>query len=297
MIQTFICMACGKRASVACIHCNLAPDGANGFLRQCYCSVDCQSIDWPKHRPICQILQERKRLYKAGDTARRIFEVFSRRCWTAPVDRIDKYADQLLIHQAEPVGMSRLQPFRSENFGGKQEEAAMLAYSRDVDALMYLHPFLEVLLSGLYISIEEFAFSVKNAKFHMRWFQGNGMSVVREYRHLVLRVTGISGGQYALDMTGAQFGWWETVLPWDFYLATRIRNPSFDTFGTTKARMEANRGLLNENAQHYYLLREQFATQLMCNIDIWQRCNCSLPDLLHLYGTAFDEKQTSLIEQ
>ena len=46
----------------------------------------------------------------------------------------------------------------------------------------------------------------------------------RNDSHSILKVTVQNGEQYALDMTGAQFGWQEAVIPWNIYAHFRIQH-------------------------------------------------------------------------
>ena len=38
-----------------------------------------------------------------------------------------------------------------------------------------------------------------------------------DYLHSVIRITSKNGDKYILDLTGAQYGWQETVTPDDIY--------------------------------------------------------------------------------
>lgn len=65
---------------------------------------------------------------------------------------------------------------------------------------------------------------VKNRRIRLvRVFQ-NDVIDGTPYRHVIYKVTLHSGEQYALDLTGAQYGWAEFILPWDVYEASRIHS-------------------------------------------------------------------------
>jgi len=57
--------------------------------------------------------------------------------------------------------------------------------------------------------------------------------------HSIIKITLIYGGEsYALDLTGAQYGYFDPIMPWSEYLTTRVlsirSNKSPQTFGKSK---------------------------------------------------------------
>lgn len=64
---------------------------------------------------------------------------------------------------------------------------------------------------------------VENPPFRLRRGFTNGIFDWTNYKHAILKVTLKNDAQYALDITGAQYGWSEAVLPWNTYANSRIQ--------------------------------------------------------------------------
>ena len=58
-----------------------------------------------------------------------------------------------------------------------------------------------------------------------------------EYEHEIMKVTLKSGEVYAIDITGAQHGYYDAVYLWDQYLQTRVKTVGkVMSFGSLKAK-------------------------------------------------------------
>ena len=106
-----------------------------------------------------------------------------------------------------------------------------------------------------------------------------------------------NGETYALDMTGAQYGWSEAVTSWPLYNASRIRKcEEILTFGGTrifhKARAVKNGGQLQYNRG----IKEQFAESVDGAVDRWQKDHISLTELLRVPEGDFQKSQASLVD-
>ena len=84
----------------------------------------------------------------------------------------------------------------------------------------------DMLLTGLgiYKSIEEYAVVVKNTERLVRIDHAWGNMGRPCLDYLVLRVVLKCGQVYAVDLTGAQFGWPDVVVPWEKYRSQHIRS-------------------------------------------------------------------------
>lgn len=117
-----------------------------------------------------------------------------------------------------------------------------------------------------------------------------------EYKHSVLRITTRTGEKYALDMTGAQFGWKESILPWDLFADTRILSVAgIEAFGYTKPFMEAKCSSLGEAPVYVHYIQKSFRDALNSIIFTWQEANMLLPTLLVLPHEKFEQQQQALI--
>lgn len=76
--------------------------------------------------------------------------------------------------------------------------------------------------------------TVKNVRIKTRSVQ-NGEIMEAPTEHFVLRVTLTTGAVYAIDLTGAQFGWNETVIEWDVFADKHIvETLATDEFGAMR---------------------------------------------------------------
>lgn len=117
-----------------------------------------------------------------------------------------------------------------------------------------------------------------------------------EYKHSVLRITTRAGEKYALDMTGTQFGWTESILPWDLFADTRILSfDGIEAFGYTKPFMEAKCSSHGERRAYVHYIHKVFRDALNSIIFTWQEANMLLPTLLVLPYEKFEQQQQALI--
>ena len=115
--------------------------------------------------------------------------------------------------------------------------------------------------------------------------------------HVVLRVTTESGNSYALDITGAQYGRYENVMPWHLYLNSRIESfTGFGLFGEWESRLLADdfwdRGSAHEALRE---LNKHRTLRLNSALVNWEKENMPLSAILKLSEDAFQRKQLELI--
>jgi len=72
--------------------------------------------------------------------------------------------------------------------------------------------------------VREVLFKVKNTNLEIRIIKNNGELEQTDFFHETLKVTGKSGDEYMIDITGAQYGFPEKVTPFDWYKAARFRD-------------------------------------------------------------------------
>lgn len=73
------------------------------------------------------------------------------------------------------------------------------------------------------LSIVEVPISFKSPKLVLVGVDANKFIDTDVYQHELLQITlKNKGGVYALDLTGAQYGYFEPVIAWEEYAATRI---------------------------------------------------------------------------
>ena len=117
-----------------------------------------------------------------------------------------------------------------------------------------------------------------------------------DYAHSVLRVTLGNGERYALDTTGAQYGWPETVTPWDLYCEVKVQSiKSIHPFGYTKEFCKARAEKIGGQRLWMEQILALFANSLEQTFALWQRDNGSLSVLINLLDPEIDLNQASLL--
>ena len=114
-------------------------------------------------------------------------------------------------------------------------------------------------------------------------------------RHLVLQVVLKNGEEYVLNLSGAQYGHTEAVLPWSQFLETKAkevlkRSPS------GRARIKAGHQCHDEGPLGYVTRAHAYATRAMeQSIDQWEGDNISLHAMLKLPEERFKQRQEDFL--
>lgn len=94
-----ICAQCGKPATDPCTRCMDAPSSTeHPVMNVLYCSTECQKSDWNNHKKLCNGLENRKLLYRAGSVLQEIFYVFRERTWGQNFLKIARKGRQVHIY-------------------------------------------------------------------------------------------------------------------------------------------------------------------------------------------------------
>lgn len=115
-----------------------------------------------------------------------------------------------------------------------------------------------------------------------------------QYRHSMLKVTLRNGEQYALDITGEQYGHHDPIIPWDRYSQTRLEHiEGIRHFGFHRL----SRKYLQKpkwNRVGIKSLNEEVAEVINATTKTWQTQNISLRDMLNLPQDAFVRRRAEL---
>ncbi len=115
--------------------------------------------------------------------------------------------------------------------------------------------------------------------------------------HAVIRVTLRSGKSYALDITGAHYGHYEPVVPWDSYMDLRVQQIAHSSkFGGWQSLLY---GKVWGSETTEYGIRElykAFTLQLNAAMADWQNDNLALSAMLKSPKDAFKRKQSEFIK-
>ena len=215
-----------------------------------------------------------------------------------------------------------LHDFPSAQFPNKEDADAILDFQSCNAVLDHLHGFLKDLLSGqlhlfelhetlrlangvtgLCAEVDEVIHYTKNVRIRLLQAYNTGTSDkplgvdTTDYAHSVIRITLKNGDKYIVDLTGAQYGWPEIVMPYEMYQQSKIRLvKEILPFGGTgqfcKERAETTGGM----AKWAHSADIGFETVLNGILKTWQQGHMSLSTLLRLPDDQFEKQQAGLLE-
>ncbi|MCJ1464852.1 hypothetical protein MMC07_003467 [Pseudocyphellaria aurata] len=181
--------------------------------------------------------QERMMLYRAGDVIQKVFNLYQKSKWDLEFYKVERVkdtsyqlddnpvekCDALYLYKSpvRPTMMGFLAPFPHTLFRDREEESA-LAYLSSHDSIMSMHSMVETILQGVCSKVEEVVVEPKNCRLRLIVVTPDGKQDLRHISHELFRVTNRNGEMFALDVTGAQYGYYEPVVPWVIYQRERI---------------------------------------------------------------------------
>ncbi|KAH6678538.1 hypothetical protein B0J14DRAFT_635644 [Halenospora varia] len=160
-------------------------------------AVSCQKAHWPVHKQECKRRKIRKAFFRAVDVLQAIFYNYREVMFDVPIARVEEHDGILWI------------------FEGPEPKL-----ERDVDVLVGSLDIGELSWEG---NIEELSIQHKPGKRCTRRIFFDGMPDTTLRQHSLWRVS-LKGSNeiYALDLTGAQVGYYEPVVPFEVYKDQRI---------------------------------------------------------------------------
>ena len=130
-------------------------------------------------------------------------------------------------------------------FPSEDDKAAALTHRACSDAASYMFgitqsllkgeriraktlPSISLMILGISVNIEELAMTLEHLETpRTTWHvDQKGNNDPTPYPPEILRIQLRNSERFAIDMSGAQFGWYEPVLPWDTYIHLRLGGKS-----------------------------------------------------------------------
>ncbi|KAI9737478.1 MAG: hypothetical protein M1834_009633 [Cirrosporium novae-zelandiae] len=286
------CTKCAKLTTLYCSRCVGAPASTDLIQRETtyYCSKACQRNDWPDHKLHCKSSTLRRSLCRVGDTVQKALYLFREQVFEATIEKIERATDTITIYQGLTKRKPEM-PLPTDIFRNEQEKQSILVFQSCDGPLIYIDKLLKVLL-------EEYEFEFKNKALQIKATDSIGR--VHDYDrcvHVVLKVLLKNGEEYALDLTGAQYGYFETVIPFNEYKQSRVGTGVIRenmVFGARKRIYTDVKKTCISNGNDITLLLtyEKFAAAFNQAVRDWQKDNnLELSDMLKLPEEGFVEMQ------
>ncbi|KAI4846094.1 hypothetical protein E4T44_05252 [Aureobasidium sp. EXF-8845] len=215
------CTNCGNfNAKSYCAGCHQAPNtDGTPHLGVRYCSKECQKIHWPAHRLECKNLQTRKALFRAARLLQKMWYAVRRESFDNTVIGVEEVNGELLMHEGdynlEPTkrvpGFYR--EFPDAIFKNEQDAEACLNSLYCTDSLTHMHMVTNWLLKDICVDVKEVKVQVNKPTRKCRYTRDEFAQEF--FLHEVLQVRLQSGEVYAIDFTGAQYGWYDPITEWN----------------------------------------------------------------------------------
>ncbi|KAK0111684.1 autophagy protein 6 [Cadophora gregata] len=310
------CGSCSKDTWQACAGCKDAPIVISGPKPVYYCSKECQKTDWKKHKSVCQVLQRRKMIYRAGDLLQRIFNVFRKEVHGQRLAKIERRGSKLYLHEGKLIQgdmaeisskLRDLSKLLDEMRWTEEDRNAALAHNASWCAIVHMHHIAKYILKDFSSEIFEVTFIPKDHIEKVVRIDAEG-AVMAASEHMVwsLKLDG-SNETYIVDITGAQFGMYKPVMPWDHYRQYHIlEDPTllkFRSNGTFLAnanvRYGAQTGKRTDQSELSlsHLVYATISEALMRKLLAWEKDTVILKDMLSTAKTSeFEKMRDELVE-
>ncbi|KAI8935633.1 hypothetical protein NX059_007161 [Plenodomus lindquistii] len=239
------CQVCDKQATNKCGGCKSTKSATF------YCTKDCQKQDWPSHKNVCKDRALECALEKATDIALVAYLKFRENTWDIPIVDVTAEEDALTIHRNFDSPQDYFVPFphRVFNSGVKEDDVRnanqVLCTFVCEEALAWMHNTLVALLDGIVpplISMSEASFlPAPGLKVRMDEVNVKLVNIPRKtviahptgfthsnwpgHSHDILRITSkITGTQWIMDLSGAQYGISAAFWSWNDYSAQYVQS-------------------------------------------------------------------------
>ncbi|KAF7954191.1 hypothetical protein EAE96_005322 [Botrytis aclada] len=270
------CAHCGAPAYRKCTGCS-SPLGEEAVVAIHYCDGKCQAQHREFHKSACKAHQTKELLYRAGETLQGIFYSFRQEMFNNMIVKVEHKDGKLYLVEGQYPAMTTsadvLYEFPLRLLPSKKDRHAVLAHMACHDAIVWMQEVTELFL---------------------KVGQGGEQDHAR-YAHSIFKITLRNhGGVYCLDLSGAQFGYYNPVTPWSEYFVNRISSiESCHSSGTGRAQFlsrEQDNSLLDFASR----VLEGCSRRTLVAMEAWKSKHMALSDFLRLPQIQFEKEQKKL---
>lgn len=216
---TKLCIVCKKPATQVCSRCNNSPlhfrtDGLWAY----YCSRECQKSDRKTHKDLCDLIDQRKALYKVAQLLKDTFVTVRQQVGEMqPWKEVTEEGNTLFLSTGkEPFNVGEVFSFDGALVQHDPKKiAAILMRSSCEPANTTLTRVFRQLLSAVdpRIQVWNVGFVPKNLKLHVRAKEATAITAA-DVGHVVYMVRLTNMETYVIDPTAQQYGWDHCIMPW-----------------------------------------------------------------------------------
>ncbi|TGO16259.1 hypothetical protein BTUL_0030g00450 [Botrytis tulipae] len=294
------CAHCKAPAHKKCTGCS-SPLDEEAVATIYYCSEKCQAEHWKLHKSACKAHQTKKLLYRAGEALQEIFYAFRQEMFNNKIAKVEHKDGKLYLVEGRYPDMRTnldvLHEFPFELLPSKEDRHAVLAHMACQDAVAWMQEVTEIFLKRAAQKIEELNVESKNPKREVLIVGPGGEQDHAHYVHSIFKVTLQNcGGVYCLDLSGAQFGYYNPVTPWSEYVVNRISSiTSCHPSGTGKA-MLLSRKQDNSLLDFLHRILEGCSRRTLIAMEAWESKSMALSTFLRLPQGQFEKEKRIICE-
>ncbi|KUJ16713.1 uncharacterized protein LY89DRAFT_669178 [Mollisia scopiformis] len=315
------CVVCKKSATLQCGGCKNCLRYSNNPPVARYCGIECQTVDWTKHKSLWYLARERSWYYydiQSVDRKPVEPEYFMMLEGSRTIETtLNMYGRNLIedgtFNQDSPVAI----PFTAALLQSKEEEEAALSFVGGIQAAAWMVEFIQGMLSSVVKRNTAVQHRTKGEKRRTRFSHGRPEDAFitnipmafdrRKPVHTVLKVVLRSGEVFAIDLAGAQHGHHEPVVPWEKYKEERILNiRSIDPAAAPKGLLQVQDYSIAKiasahNRHHSSHVGKMITDDLMEQMNLtllkWQKDNVGLKTVWTLPPDDYAVKQQAIVDQ
>ncbi|KAF6233290.1 hypothetical protein HO173_008581 [Letharia columbiana] len=214
------CASCHHLTTEACKGCEAAPSSTEGLVASTYyCSPTCQTANRSLHEAACTAAQARRKLYEAGEALQKEYYGYCQTLVMTMLESGSLNRNHMILHESDAaprttdaIALLQTMPANSE------DERAYLACLIGSGHTGEMGKAVKEQLKDLATEIRQVTLSLKTLR---RRFIRQDWQAAKD-KHRVLHVFLKNGEDYALDISGVQFGLRSPVTPWGRYVEEHV---------------------------------------------------------------------------
>lgn len=111
--------------------------------------------------------------------------------------------------------------------------------------------------------------------------------------HCIIKADLNNGESYAIDVAGAQYGWYDAIMPWDLYMNSRIDR--IESVHDLRKIEECQKEVLEKAERSEKTQEESFAEVFVIAAKWWETENGAFEAMLKPKEEVFERKQVGLL--
>ncbi|KAF4622713.1 hypothetical protein G7Y89_g14315 [Cudoniella acicularis] len=252
------CANCNEPTTLACSGCQGSPVLEGDADIAYYCNATCQRANWKDHKPVCQLLKDRTKLYRVLAIAQRLWYIYRELTWAQlDIHSVEKSGEEFILRgtiDRDARWPVDYKVFPSHLLPLKEDKEAVLSYNGCVDGALWIVEVVEGWLKDIVSETQQVRHWTTNDLRTMSFQPASAIHILDTLSvvHDIIKITLRSGETFAIDLAGAQYGYHDPIMEWERYKKLRILEDLSSTVPPPVAYGVAQ--LLQPNLQNKYLL-------------------------------------------